>query len=226
MKIEVFENIKKLFPFITLWILLLSACKELIYYNGFGIMILHYMELSELTYLFLDDIMIWAFFLILLISFSLTNNIDKKLSIQNHPFNRFYTYVFIFTVLSIFVVTDILEDYVENMNLYFIAITILISSFLIYLLPRFKNSYIGKFGVLVPMSFVLVYFVAKFKQASLMDGSSDSKSIITFESNDVYSNSNSFYIGQTKGYLFFYDKEKEESTIYAKNKISKMTFSN
>ena len=225
-KLEFFENLKKLFPFITLWILLLSATKELVYYFGFKINILHYLEFSELTYLFLDDIMIWVLSLFSFLGIASLEYFDNKFKLKNINHNPFHFYLFVILNLFIYLIVEFLDGVLNNSDLYLIACFATGTLFFIYFSTKFKNSFLVKLSMIIPVSFLLVFFTTKYNQSVKLEGTDDTEVILEFDKKpSVFSGSNNRYIGQTNNYVFFYNLKKKETTVYFKKEISKMIFS-
>lgn len=224
-KLEFFENVKKLFPFITLWILLLSATKELVYYFGFGISILNYLELSELTYMFLDDVLIWVLLFVSFIGMGSTKYFDKKFKLKKVNHNPFHLYLYALLNLILYVTVEFLENMVDKTLLYLFASMIVGFLYMAYFTAIFKNSILVKLGMIIPISFLLVFFSSKYKQEAVKDGVYKMETILKFgEDKIVNSDSANIYIGQTNKYVFFYDLKKRQHTVYFKNGISEMSF--
>ena len=241
-------------PLTSLLILTYGTVKILIYYSLFNVNIFDYIEISEILPLILKDF-IYAFLGIsigLLLGYLNPNPFAQKQKNKNLTisetkksfFIRIWYYFksmpilffFLLSFLSLIFIFLIVKkiDFVVFWNAVFVSIMPII----IYIVPleifyRLRNnrqvvlkmeSVYFTYAFILLLSFsihqaVTNYLLVRYRHTTL-------NSYITFNSNNIISNLDYYYIGRTKSSIFFYNQKIQKVDIYSSSNISKMFLTN
>lgn len=213
------DKFKSLIPFFTLLIIFSSAIKLITYYKRFNINIIDYLELSEFTFSFVDDIyayaitftysfIIWYFQDFINPSRSQLKKLEKQKKQQKFYKNLFFSYLMAFSIANFFSI------YFINWIVYFVALMIIMIIYGIFVYKSLKIDIYTKYILLVPTLFIYIYFQAKLEQSKIIEGKSSVIYSISINDKEIESNKNYVFIGKTREFTFFYDIKKNETTIY------------
>lgn len=221
------QTLKEFIPIGTFLLIICSSIKLITFYDAFGIDIINYIKLSEVTFSFLDDIykyltllgvyIIWWVIDDLIIAKKEEGKVEDSISQRNYVRDIIIQIMLVYLtclLLSIFIRKD--------------AITFLIGQLLLILILAFSQRKIYQFSSLIKyyvLFFVVLaytYFQAKIDISKLKDDNEFAKVSIIFDGEEIKSSKENYFIGRTENYTFFYNPNETKTTVYANSKISKI----
>lgn len=219
------EKLKNLIPFLSLLVVFSSAVKLITYYKAFGINIVDYMELSEFTFSFLDDL---YSYIIMLGGFMVWTVIDDIIYPNNRPIENEETldkrrklYRDLASALFlIYGLSTLASIWFINWIVYRVSALLIIIVYVIYSNHSQKTDKLSKYYLLIPTLLVFGYFNAKSEVNIIKETGKSLNVILIFDNKTVKTDTGNYYLGKTKNYTFFYNAKLKKSTIYSNNKIS------
>ena len=247
----IFEKkiLKTFFPVIGILLIACGYMKFSFFYHHFDIRINNYLEFSEILTLFLPDIIKYGLIIFLIILFNFI--FESKLSVERihnlklaitDSYNLLdriklhYLYNKELIWLSSACVINYLIAFIwfREKFLDILFITFYIPAFLIFsiLLQEFKHKYKELYDQYLSPTYnnlILIFFLFNLYSIGsvyneIKKVESGSKTIVTFEYSDenIKTDNNLIYIGQTSNYLFLHDKERKESKVFERSKLEKI----
>jgi hypothetical protein len=227
------DNLAKNLPIGSVFIILCSSVKLVVYYNLFNITIVDYLEVQEYLTLFIDD----------LIYYILIFGIGLILELFSSPIN--------IEVLRTQPNVRVVKSKTNDVVIYLlIAILLILIGFVLYKdIPLSKKaSYIGvaSFGILTSLYFLLTKRLKNFPYYlyiaigifiySIMFGYEDGYKVleqknlkqykIQIEDKVIQTDSGLHYLGKSRNYIFLYNSVKECSEIYNMKGLVKIEIKN
>lgn len=243
------DDFKYYFPFIGTLFVIFGAVKLIIYYSLFGVKITSYFEFGEILTLFLEDTLFNSFILLLYLTTDLLlrTTDDKLLIIENFTKalnEKSFKRRFLLYINSEIKIQHFLRVSLIFIILYFLSIfnlselkTILIFWWSLFVLRiiliEFRIKY-NNYVQVLHTNIITVAFI--FLGISVFSAYSEFNSIMyekkylvtqlkltdtTLSTNHLY-----FYIGQTKSYIFFYDKKDKSCDVIPMAEVKKLTIKN
>ncbi|MDF9800797.1 hypothetical protein OKW21_006060 [Catalinimonas alkaloidigena] len=235
----------KYIPLITSLLIILGTINQISYYNNFEILIIDYLEISEILILFFNDIItisssIGFLLLAFIYDFFKKNKYNNNIKTRNtNYFNKSYLKYkwiisysdYLFFVLYL-IVMGISLIYIYNnkseseerfyLNLaFFSVIIILISKGNKHLNPT-KNLLI--YSVIIILITNLIKANADIKADRVKERDLYQSTFFILDGKHlIQSDSTCYYIGKTKNYLFYYDADQERTTVYPMSRVSQLT---
>lgn len=234
---SVWGNFKSIFPFLSVFIILLGLIKQGFYYDHFNIGIQDYISVSELI-LATANAATYLIYFVLLYGYSIWSYEKKASSLnyietmkkRNEKWWKNFPNELIMLVITI----------VANIVLYIIGQRIIILFVLIadviYIYPiisyfiekEFTNPKEKNFNqkiILIPLSLgiIMIFYIIGLdliQAAHVEKGEYTGTKIYTKDSTYV-SDSIHYYIGKTSNFYFIYDKDKKSSTIIPEREVTK-----
>lgn len=217
-----FENLIKIsVPLI----ILLGIVQLTSYYYQFNVPIIEYLDLSEISTLFLNDLTTYLFFIIpifFLIDINNSTLVPSKI---------------ILTIISfvLLIVINIINEelYFDSLYyfsffsliLFFIPILALIDIKRIKILRRIEITSTVLWIFSTYFFFVILFIIS-------INGAANAKEVknnyvffgteITIDTTIIKSDSSFYYIGKTRNYIFFYDAKTKTPIIYPGVRVSKI----
>ncbi|WP_204346636.1 hypothetical protein [Psychroserpens algicola] len=224
------EKIKSVIPILSLLIIFSSAIKLITFYNKFHVNIIDYMNLSEFTFSFVDDIYSYAIaisFTFILYFIDDFVNIKKKVLSDQEKKKKIKKFYVSFLIMSFAVISisNFLAIYFINWIVYFICILGVLVIFGVYV--NFSTQYgtLTKYYLLIPTLFFYAYGQAKFDQSLILERKIGKTYSIVIDDKKIVSDENFVFIGKTNDYTFFFDLIKNKATIYNNSDIKLRTIS-
>ncbi len=241
-----FDKIKFLFPYIGSIIIFCGFTKLNIYYDHFNINISDYLEITEVLTLVIADIIKGIMVIFAIKLFDFLTETDKEAEAKQVRYNNFFLiksfrkrvwnyistrqtftililFIFIFSIISYCFKKETFSTFVI-MFLY--AFTMYVS---IFLLLEYKRKYKevtdkefdGTYSNLVTLFIVFFLFTIQTTYNDIEKTKTRNPVMICFKylEEDVQSNQNLLYVGQTKNYIFIYDKITKETKVYSRSDV-------
>ncbi len=219
------ENLKNLIPFLYLLLIISSAVKIITYYDGFGIAIVDYMELSEFIFSFLDDLYGYIVMLLGILIWGLIDDIiypENGVSLTKEKLRKGKRKLyrdFAATLLLIYGATTVTNIWFINWIVYVIAA---ISTLVAYVFFYYRSQSIGKltkYYFLIPTLLVYGYLDAKFDLSVIKEKKNSFNVVLILKDETVKTDSANRYLGKTNNYIFFYNIESKTATAYPNRDI-------
>lgn len=233
--IQCMKKAQEYFPAVSALLIFCGYLKLYVYYQFWDIDIVNYLDFTEIVFLFLNDLVLFSSFIILLLVYGLSQGLVVKLFVKNKE--RF---------LSFWINLD--EIYTSRSQALFI-VSFLIFAILSYFHYRYRNictlllsiMYLGQFmyhtfryimhgeevaksaRFFISFLILITFTVLKAELDYRTSLKEVGKQNYTFTMNDqtIKADSTTFFIGSTKGYLIFRDLKKGHTLIY-KNDIKRI----
>lgn len=249
-------TVLQLLPYLGPFIILLGVIRLMCFYNAFGISVIDFLDFSEIVTSFLDITAFIIFVLLYaVVQGVLFNNPEQEKSLNSQfellleekrtvklitLYFRYLSSLLIF-LLFIDVILVICNLYFHSVSSYELLITNYIFLALIFFIiviveierkHKIKNSTLNnrRFIYLVLRVMVLLVIVANiatYQVHGIKVNKSHLGITVYLDDNSVLkSDSNNYYIGNTKNYLFYYHEKTKTSDVYPINKIKQLTFIN
>lgn len=218
-------------------IIIAGLLRLYLFFKSFNISILPYIELEELTTFALDNILYFSIFIILnliIVTFFYTNNSEYKKRIRRLKEHGFFKFNKILLIIIIIPILFFLQSNLEKVFFYEFILWIILLFVGIYINPfiyfesqqtlKKKKLKINKLTLIFIISAINLCFFAgisgvseayKVKSLNYYYGSE-------FKFDDgtkIISNSEKYYIGKTKEFLFFYQPKEELTQIIPMSRI-------
>lgn len=224
------ENLSKFLPLGSLFIILCSAIKLVIYYKIFDITIVDYLEAQEYLTLFIDDIILYLGVFAIGLTFYLLTIFDSfgKAKTSNplqeaKPGNKYLSYALniIISLLCIFIVYTLFND--ESKSRKAVLIGTSVFGILTFIYFHYINN--KQFSYLVYIAITIFVY-------SIMYGFQDGFEILEkeklknyefqFDDEKIKTDSTLHYLGKSKNYLFLYNSKDSISEIFKLNNVNKI----
>ncbi len=243
------KKVKEITPIIGTFLLIISIFKQTIYYSNFNIDIFQHIELSEFILLTIPDFLKYGSFLFIItfVSFLFESkehieyigDIKEKALKNSNFFFRFKKYFglfrFLFIILIFFIITSVISFFwIKNSFKTVYYLTIIITLFLtiqIFLL-EFKYRYKTEFNKrldptyfnLILITIVLSFYIITNTYEQIRNIKKDNlKLSFEYQNNKISTGKELLYLGMTKNYLFLLENQNNESIIYDRKMIKKIT---
>lgn len=241
-----FDKIKFLFPYIGSIIIFCGFTKLNIYYDHFNINISDYLEITEVLILVIGDILkaVMMIFAVKLFDFLTETEEEAEARRVRHntfflikPFRkRAWNYIctrkalaflvlilFIFLIISYYFNRKVFSTVVI---MFFYSLTTYVAMFL---LLEYKRKYKevtdkefdGTYSNLIALFIVFFLFTIQTTYSDIEKTKNRNPVMICFKylEENIQSNQNLLYVGQTKNYIFIYDKITKETKVYSRSDI-------
>ena len=244
----IFEKkiVQPLLPFIGTFLIFFGYIKLSLFYNHFDIRINNYLELTEILTLFLNDIIFFLISIIGVILFSFfttpkselerENDIKEKLIESSSFWERRKQNYYLFKELhwiSLLLIILYIIGYIWFRDRFwdFLATTSPLIAFTIFfsLLMEFRYKYKNIYGKELNSTINnLIIILLVFSVHTYGSIKSDIKRIeskprteISFKylGKEVKSSEQIRFLGQTKNYMFLYNKSLKETEVFERNKV-------
>jgi hypothetical protein len=228
---DIIDDLSKIIPVGSIFIILCSSIKLILFYKQFNISISDYLNLGEYATLFVDDIIYYlAIFSLGLILNEFDSHPTKKLNTETDNFDysvfrkeRFWIIIIlviiIFTIITLLFIINSLYQKLDIVKVGFFLLLCLLYIFLQKVRTNIKLSYRS-----------LIILVILFYTA--MDGFIDAQKIIenknglnykiTLDNKIISTNNDLHYLGKSEKYFFLYSLKKKEATILSNSKLDKI----
>ncbi|QNE38980.1 hypothetical protein F1C16_05135 [Hymenobacter sp. NBH84] len=230
-------KIKDNLPFITAIMFILGSTRLIFFYEAFGIDVISYLDLSEIFSLSFYYITSIGFISVVLLSIYMIYMYSKKLSIFNKHFDK-YTYAeYIFC--GVFFIVFSLIFFGTGIELIFSVIISLLLLFLLYGIEMliqiaFFNAKLAyrEQGFSMLMLTTGLYLTTVNAVIGSLSGrairDSEDNDIVTIEYNNkiIRTTKHYIYIGRTKNYTFFYNRQTKFSHVYPNSDVKRIYIKN
>lgn len=223
--------------FLAVALLSLGVAKFVIYYKSFNIEILKYIDPSEIIILFADNILAAAP-ITLAISYAYIYKIlpfvQGTASTNCSASERKFMYLEMlsthFITLSILAFIAVVFSFTRKKITIFERITYIPLSFLLIFILPIMNLEVSHYfkqlnSIFLINSFLIINFFFVILIATVNEIIKVKKkhyfknTYVQFDNFDIQSNMNTYYVGMTKNYIFFYTVATKESTTYPVSKV-------
>ncbi|WP_378186867.1 hypothetical protein ACE939_00780 [Aquimarina sp. W85] len=212
------EHIGKLIPIGSIFLILLSSIKLVIFYSLFNIQITDYLSIDEYLPLFLDDLISYllsfgtGIIFIVYENKKLNNKKDKDFNYS--IFNK-ERWIGIGILIIALIISFILVYRADNSqqvfaNLKYSVGFVILALFNYFLYTKYNFSYTIMIASIVFAWIILDGFYNAFK---IKLNNNENNYIITFDTNTVITNDDLHYLGKSEKYFFLYSLETKESMI-------------
>ncbi|AEV31970.1 hypothetical protein Oweho_0960 [Owenweeksia hongkongensis DSM 17368] len=242
--------LKELIPVYPSILIVFGYLKLSLYYQFFGVQIINFIDFTEIIILFLPDVIYYLVLLSLSVflhyviapsGYGAFVNVSEDHVSEKYLVNRFikyFKYHFWYSIsLIICFILVVVAYYLHRPNFSFLLLITLFST-LLYILGYFLSEIHRKhllnsgkqlsatvhniISVIVLFSFFTISNVSKEIRSSL-----NNPSIVNFkyQGNQIATNSECVYLGETRNYIFIQDKSSENAYVYPKDDISEFIIS-
>ncbi|MBV5281823.1 MAG: hypothetical protein JZU53_05235 [Paludibacter sp.] len=245
--IDLFDKniLKRILKFLPGYIAVLGILKLVIYYKCFDIRIVEYLDFSEVLLSFTDSLILLIFIIIvpclLFISFlgKTIGNVNSEI-FENQLETSFWsrlkldikgnTFLVILNIIliSIFLIWG---HWQWEMIIYFVMFPGI--SILFFLVRELRITYWKQYSYTIPVTYInifyLLYMVTSIMTFLTIEDAKEVKLKNVFLGTEIYleneilkSDSITTYIGQTKGYIFLYNKKEKTNISIPREKVLKL----
>lgn len=243
------DDFKYYLPFVGTLVVIFGAVKMIIYFSLFGIKITSYLDFTEIITLFLEDILLFSSIVLfyLIIDLLLKSTDDRLLITENFNkalkeksfLKRFNLYInceikFLhFVKVSLMFITLYYINLIKLFDLKFLLVFFWVLFVVRIILIEFRVKYNNDVQVshtnIITIIFIFLgisVYVAYAEFNSIMHDKKYSETKVeltktSFSTNDLY-----FYIGQTKNYIFFYNRIEKNCDVIPMNEVKKISIKN
>lgn len=233
------QDYLKLSPVLYALIVILSFIKLYIYYLFFNINISEFLSITEILIAFLDDMVYYVGILIFQLVFTYwldeagKSDYIKRASLSKEEREKIYTSerkfgswmsrgaIFLFYgLLTLFVIESYLTDwneFIQNLMLVGFATSLLLIALFAGGKTAKKISKSTYIRTLIMFFMYLTVISIYFPISNALRVKTNSKahfSEITYKEEIVKSDSTQFFIGKSDNYIFYYNKEKRQTTAF------------
>lgn len=244
------EKIKTLLPYLGSLLILCGYLKLNVFYSHFGIKISDYLEITEVLTLFLSDAFkyiaiilgVYIFYFIADSSEDVEKKEQKKNDILETEkwFPRLVKFLkfssnLLFNILVYLLFTAACYYWKPTNIYYFILVDIMLIVILVftYSLFEYKRKYKIAFGkklnstynnlILTFFIFMLFVFQSAYIEIKTVEEKNPYFVCFEYSKKDYQSDTKYLYLGQTKNYLFMYDKLNNETTVFTRKDLTNFT---
>lgn len=223
------EKLKNLIPFLSLLVILSNAIKLITYYRSFGISIIDYMEWSEFTFSFLEDIYGYIIMLSGIMVFQVIDDLFGKTikpAQSSKPISKRHFYrKLIYSFLFIYGASSLACYWFMNWIVYYITLIAMIFIYIIFSDRSKRIDSLTKYYLLIPTLILFSYFNAKRELSMIKEKVSAHQVVLQINNDKISTNKEIHYLGRTKNYTFFYNSTTKLSTIYPNKNIQSIDVS-
>jgi hypothetical protein len=237
------ESIIKYFSLMYVLLITSGLLYNIIFYKNYGIIITEYIDLSEGLLLFMPTLttkfmICFAFTApILLVARNIyLKNFEKaEMAIENKSFMRNVIKAFFICLVCtlIFYIISLYYPEVIRVSLFFLLIGIImfgtcILDFALIFLKKEKMVSLSKISIDIIFVFTIFLVFTFWGYWTKIDQINRKRNQAYFEivfndSPTFYSNTNVYYLGRTKNYLFIYNFPEKKTSVYNVGDIKKFT---
>jgi len=203
-------NIPNLLKISLPLLIILEITKLTSYYYQFNLPIVEYLDFSEASILFLDEIITYLFFLLPAFYFAV-----------NRPDTDKSDMVVILIVAVLITVSFINENLIFQSTKFVSMIGALALFIIVYLLrKKWLNS--GSWGLAIALFCIMLFTTSVTGCSKASDVKENYLYLgteVTLDSLTLTSDSTFFYIGRTNNYVFFYNAKIKAPVIYPSNRV-------
>lgn len=220
------ESFNKYIPLFSLTIVVCSILKSSIYYSFFGVSINEYMEITEYTIQFIDDLLVYSIFCLLILIFYPITYL-RNLAKSKYPkeiYNNFKLSNSLSLIIIVFSIISIAYNLIppikiSNLEIIKINVILLVSfsiTLITFKLNLNKNVYI--FSIII---FLVLYSIidSLIDRKRLLEKGNNVTYSFTYKNKNIISDKNNLIIGRLKNYTFLYNKISKQTFIYENSKI-------
>jgi hypothetical protein len=245
------EKLRGIFPYAGPVLIFIGVVRLHLYYSSFNISIVDFLDFSEILTAFLDDLILLGFYALLMIVavFFTTPKFegDKAEFVQvflaEHSFAKrivaflkwtsslivFLNLSFIAILAARFFKKEGLEPafWVFFWNNLLVLIVFFVFEFRYRYFVRYQRHFDPWYSNLLLFLVLLLSILFQQVQYDIRSVKHHKKfAHVTFGLDDaiIKSDSTAYYIGNTRNYLFFYDEEHENTTVYPMFRVRQITF--
>jgi len=247
------KQLLKILPYTGGFIIFCGIIKGILYYNQFHVSIVSFIEFSEFVTLFLNDIMYYGlYFIVLQLFLFISDNRQAALKRDETRFDimanpkllkRLWGYVkymwplcVVIIVMAIALTLPLFFPTANDVSLLRIHFFSFLSIFL-YLIGSFEfnrqfvihfkdlpdMTYSNLFGI--AFVFLSIVVSSAYTDAYLVKNSYKNIGVrVILEKDTIVSDSTRYYIGKTNNYIFFYNEKNNNSTAIPMNRVKEISF--
>lgn len=241
-----FNKLKHLLPYIGGLCIVFGYFKLNLFYSHFNINISEYIDFTEMITAFIPDGLLYLGMVSLVISVNFLLESQSERDEKKENFNKLISgetflkrlkiylkqnipYVFIFIVYNTILIISHNNNDLNKSYYFFLANFILFNLiFLEFKLKYFKiyNKWID--NTVHNLFFIILYFTFYIYFWNFENIKDTNKGILkicfSYTENFIQSTDNLIYVGQSKNYIFMYDKLSNESYVYPRGEIKNLSF--
>lgn len=238
------ESIIKSFPLIFVILTTIGYINLQFYYYFFGIEIINYLEISQILLLFFNKSILIILLLLSIITFIylIDDEISQEVSNKEKLIQKEQkTKKIIFKGGSVIIILTLIYIIVDIISANYIGLIFPIGFLVLALINRIgektvlktivkKNdslfSFIIYFGFQVLLLFNLLTISNSIDNGYRLRFENKQSKLICFLYNGktIKTNNKTIYVGETKKFMFLFDKEKEETLIFKTEEINALKF--
>ncbi|PTB92310.1 hypothetical protein C9994_14285 [Marivirga lumbricoides] len=211
------DQLKNYIPFTTFFLITGSSLKLITYYSNFGINIISYMDISEFSFTFLEDIYSYIFVFGGFLMWTIIDDVFTKASeeIDIEEKRRKYFYKLTVTFFIIYGCQTFCKIFFVNTIVLSVAIFTVFLVCVIFILRYAKFDKQSKYFTLIPTFLFISYLQANLNIAKIEENQVfQEKYKITVFQKTLITNSKIIMLGRIKNYTFLYDKESNSTKVY------------
>ncbi len=232
-KIDLFIEIPKYIPFLTVVSFLFNSVNLSLYYTFFGIDIFKYIELTEILTQLLKDLVILTLFLLsyFLLIFFIIKLFKPPIVFIYRTIKRIKNF-FVIIVMLIYTIPElnyiITRDLTKTLNYLLISIFSTFNIIIIYqlIINRGFKNHITRLNLTAICIIIFTTFVSSFisidKVISVRLNHRNKNDFILYQGKKIQSTDTYYFIGQTKSTIFFYDEIHKFTDCYYKVNVTKI----
>ncbi|KFF06104.1 hypothetical protein [Flavobacterium reichenbachii] len=228
---EKIEKLMQLLPLGSIFILLCSSIKLVIYYKAFNISIVDYIGIQEFITTFIDDILLYLCIFgisIFLSLFDIAQNRAQNLALKSDTPIKYKNQRKI--SLSLAILTLILISFlsyyysnstVKTIEIIFVGLFIFLGFLRIFLS---STKLTLPFGLYISISVILYTVMYGYTDAyKIIENKDKLNYVILFKEKTYYTDRSLKYIGKTENFLFLFNLKSKRTTILKNDDLIKIS---
>ncbi|MBE8723694.1 hypothetical protein [Flavobacterium hungaricum] len=226
---EKIEKLIQLLPLGSIFILLCSSIKLVIYYKTFNISIVDYIGIQEFITTFIDDILLYLCIFgigIFLFLFEFAQNRDRNYTLKSDTPENYKNERKISSTLSILILflTIVLsyncDSRIKMIEIICVGLFISLSLFRIFLSSTKVNLPFLLYIMMSTISYTIMYgYTDAYK---IIENKDKLSYIIAFKEKTYFTDKNLKYVGKTEHFLFLYNLKSKRTTILKNDDLIKI----
>lgn len=226
------EFILKLFPLLSVLIIISGTLNQMIYYGLFGINILNFIDLTEIITIYIEQsILLMLFILFFFLCAAIYFKFSDKMSQKKHniiiPLILLFLYLSFTILLSLFIQSFLVYSIV---SVFLIILTIYNDFFHgehFFSLFNYKTYDEKKILTATKLSFIILFCTSLYTATVkyLQYNSKPNTYVsVTLQNEKKIDNKKEYYIGNTKNYIFIYNDSLNEAYSLSMSQVLKINF--
>jgi hypothetical protein len=226
---EKIENLIKLLPLGSVFILFCSSIRLVIYYKVFNISIVEYIGIHEFLTVFIDDLLLYFSIFgigILLYLFDNIFNKSQDLVLKNTTPEKYknerkvFLILLITTLSLIIILSNSTETKSKSIEIIGVGIFLMLSLLRVFLS---STKFTIPYPLLITAGIVIYTAMYAFSDAQkILEKKDRLNYTVVFKEKTYFTDKNLKYIGKTENYLFLYNLKSNRTTILKNDELIKI----